>query len=77
MNAKHITECKCQKAGIIYSCPLHAAAPEMLSALESVDGVVKEILKEAGERPTGVTNWGLVNDSLVAISRAIAKARRK
>lgn len=65
---KLIAEAKAN-AGLI------AAAPDMKTALKTVDPLIKMLLKEM--RNEGAADWGFVNDSLVAISSAIAKAEGK
>ena len=58
---------------------LIAAAPEMLEALKLVDPVIKEIFKEQGQAfrkgAKGATQWGIVNDGLVKVAKAIAQAQ--
>ena len=54
---------------------LIATSPELLEACKLVDGIVRTILDESSGKKA--TNWGIVNDGLVAISRAIAKAEGK
>ena len=52
---------------------LIAAAPELLQAAKGIEAVIKTLLDEAGGQQA--TDWGIVNNNLVALNDAIAKAR--
>jgi hypothetical protein len=57
----------------IYRAAIAASAhDDLLAACKLVDGIVKTLLDEAGGKKA--TNWGVVNDGLVAIEAAIRKA---
>lgn len=65
--------CTCEHYALGYEkCPLCEAAPELLEACKLVDGIVKTLLDEAGGKKA--TDWGIVNDGLVTIAKAIKKA---
>lgn len=51
---------------------LISAAPEMLEALKQVNPMASSLMDELGNRKAA--NWGLVNDCLVAVHKAISKA---
>lgn len=51
---------------------LFAAAPDMLAALKQVEPAAQSLMDELAK--TKATNWGIVNDCLLAVSAAIRKA---
>ena len=55
---------------------LIAAAPDLLKAAKMVNPAIDSILGEYISKK-GATNWGLVNDTLMALGTAIAKADGK
>ena len=58
--------------GLKENANLVAAAPEMLEALKQVAPMAKSLMDELGNRKA--VDWGLVNDCLIAVQRAVAKA---
>lgn len=57
----------------IYRAAIEASAfGDLLEACKLVDGIVKTLLDEACGKKA--TDWGVVNDGLLKISKAIAKA---
>ena len=53
-------------------CRLHAAAPELLEACKTARKVSAELFAELGHKRA--CNWGIVNDGLIKLDKAIASA---
>lgn len=51
------------------------AVRELVEAASGVDGLVKELFKEMGGR--GAADWGLINDRLIALGRAITPFQKR
>ena len=63
--------------GAVVSKPMKnqdALVKQMLSALRKVDPLARSLMDELGNRKAA--NWGLINDGLVEVSRAIAAAEK-
>lgn len=57
-------------------CPLHAAAEKMLKALKMQPKAISSLMGELGNRGPA-TDWGLVNDALLAAAAAVNAAEPK
>lgn len=54
---------------------LIAAAPELLAVVKQVGKLFEELTCESRKTKARATNWEFVNDTMVAASKAIAKAK--